>query len=93
MEAAHTNHNRSNSSIGFDWYNVGRWGALGIIGYFLLTEHLAHVFQFLPFALLLACPFMHLFMHHGQHAGHSNESTESEGGHKHDEIQNKESNK
>ena len=52
---------------GFNWYKVGRWGAIGIIGYFLITEHRAHMIQFLPFALLLACPFMHMFMHHGYH--------------------------
>ncbi len=46
--------------------------ALGLIvigavaGYFLLTEHLAHVMGALPFLLLLACPLMHVFMHHGQ---------------------------
>lgn len=40
--------------------------------YFLITEHRAHFFSALPFLLLLACPFMHLFMHggHGGHAGH-----------------------
>lgn len=36
-----------------------------VAGYFLLTEHLAHVVGFLPYLLLLACPLMHLFMHHG----------------------------
>jgi hypothetical protein len=28
-------------------------------------EHWAHIFGFLPYALFLACPLMHLFMHHG----------------------------
>lgn len=42
---------------------------LAIIGFFLFTEHRAHLFGFLPYLLLLACPFMHLFMHggHGKH--------------------------
>lgn len=40
-----------------------------VAGYFLLTEHLAHVLGALPFLLLLSCPLMHLFMHHG-HGGH-----------------------
>lgn len=57
----------------------GFWGsryAVGLIvigavaGYFLLTEHRAHFFGTLPFLLLLACPLMHVFMHHG-HGGHS----------------------
>ncbi|ATE77779.1 MULTISPECIES: DUF2933 domain-containing protein [Pseudomonas] len=47
-------------------------GFLAIAGYFLLTEHRAHVIPYLPFLLLLACPLMHLFMHrgHGGHGGH-----------------------
>ena len=36
-----------------------------VAGYFLLTEHLAHAIGALPFLLLLACPLMHVFMHHG----------------------------
>ena len=40
-------------------------------GYFLLTEHRAHLFGALPYLLLLACPVMHLFMHKGHgHGGH-----------------------
>ena len=27
-------------------------------------EHWTHIFGFLPYALFLACPLMHLFMHH-----------------------------
>ena len=45
------------------------WGFIGVAGYFLWTEHQAHVVQYLPFLLLLACPLMHLF-HHGGHARH-----------------------
>ena len=38
------------------------------IGFVLLfTEHRAHVLGALPFLLLLSCPLMHLFMHHGHH--------------------------
>lgn len=46
------------------------WGFLLIGAYFLITEHRAHVFQYLPFLLLLACPLMHLFHGHGGHGGH-----------------------
>lgn len=42
---------------------------LGIAAFFLLTEHRAHFFGFLPYLLILACPLMHLF-HHGGHGGH-----------------------
>jgi hypothetical protein len=48
-------------------------GALGI--YYLLTEHLTHVTQAVPYLFLLACPLMHLFGHrHGSHG---------RGGHRH----------
>ena len=33
--------------------------------YFLLREHRAHFLGALPFLILLACPLMHVFMHHG----------------------------
>jgi hypothetical protein len=43
-------------------------------GFLLTTEHRAHVLGFLPYLLLLACPFMHMFMHHGHgHGAHSQE--------------------
>jgi DUF2933 family protein len=42
---------------------------LGIAGFFLITEHRAHVFGVLPYLLLLACPLMHFF-HRGHEHGH-----------------------
>tara|TARA_R110002167_G_scaffold254359_3_gene460589 strand:+ start:4549 stop:4821 length:273 start_codon:yes stop_codon:yes gene_type:complete len=54
------------------WSTPKGWAALGLIGaatYFLLMEHRQHVWQYLPFLILLACPFMHIFMH-GGHSGH-----------------------
>ncbi|MDE2082288.1 MAG: DUF2933 domain-containing protein [Burkholderiales bacterium] len=42
-------------------------GAVGI--YYLLTEHLTHVTQAIPYLFLLACPLMHYFHGHGRH-GH-----------------------
>jgi hypothetical protein len=43
-----------------------------VAGFFLFTEHRAHLLGILPYLLLLACLLMHLFMHHGHenHAGH-----------------------
>lgn len=43
-----------------------------IVGVYLLREHWGHVLGVAPYALLLACPLMHLFMHggHGGHGGH-----------------------
>ena len=59
-------------------------GFLIVAGFFLLTEHTAHVLGVLPYLLILACPLMHLFMHHGHHGGHghgpqSNPDEEVEG--------------
>ena len=50
-------------------YAIGLIVIGAIAAYFLLTEHLAHVVGALPYLLLLACPLMHVFMHHG-HSGH-----------------------
>lgn len=50
-------------------YAIGLLFMGGVAAYFLLNEHRAHFLGALPFMLLLACPLMHLFMHHG-HAGH-----------------------
>ena len=49
------------------------WGFVLIAGFFLLTEHRAHAFQYLPVLLLLACPLMHLMHGHGGHGGHQGE--------------------
>jgi Protein of unknown function (DUF2933) len=47
-------------------------GFLVIGGALLFTEHPAHVLGILIFLPLLACPLMHIFMHHGHgnHSGH-----------------------
>ena len=44
-------------------------GFLAVAGFFLFTEHRAHLFGILPYLLLLACPLMHMFMH-GGYGGH-----------------------
>lgn len=36
---------------------------IAVGGYFLWTEHSAHVIEYLPWALVLGCIGMHLFMH------------------------------
>jgi Protein of unknown function (DUF2933) len=49
-----------------------------IAGALLFTEHRAHVLGVLIWLPLLACPFMHLFMHHGHggHGGHGQQGDE-----------------
>lgn len=56
-------------------------GFLGVAGYFLWTEHQAHVaaaLPYLPWLLVLLCPLMHLFMHHG-HGGHGGHGDHGDG--------------
>jgi Protein of unknown function (DUF2933) len=48
---------------------------LALAAVILIVEHGAHALQWLPLALLLACPLMHLFHGHGGHGGHG--STQS----------------
>jgi hypothetical protein len=45
---------------------------MAVGGFYLMTEHRAHLFGALPYLLILACPLMHLFMHrgHGHHGDH-----------------------
>lgn len=49
-----------------------------IAGALLFTEHRAHVLGALIWLPLLACPLMHIFMHHGHggHGGHGQQSNE-----------------
>ena len=56
-------------------HRMRKRGKIVLIGFLLvatvvlLTEHTAHFLGVLPYLILLACPLMHLFMHHGQ-GGH-----------------------
>lgn len=42
---------------------------LGIAAFFLITEHRAHLYGFLPYSFLLLCLVMHMFMHGGHGGG------------------------
>ncbi len=64
------------------WFTSKGLAAMGLIGaasYFLFMEHREHLFQFLPYLILLLCPLMHIFMHgsHG-HGGHDHRGGDSE---------------
>lgn len=56
-------------------------GFAAVGGFFLITEHWAHLYGYIPFLIILACPLMHIFMHHG-HGGHGSHSEED---HRHSE--------
>lgn len=61
----------------FNWVLVA---FLAIAAFFLFAEHRAHVLGILPYLLLLACPLMHLFMHHGHNNhGHTHDHGASKG--------------
>jgi len=81
-EHQHDPDNRKATIFRAKWIFIGF--AL-IAGYFLITEHKAHLSGWLSaygiWVLLLACPLMHLFMH-GGHGGH-----EGHGGHRDDRSQ------
>ncbi|GBE93737.1 DUF2933 domain-containing protein [Nostoc cycadae] len=64
------NHQSSQDSWWRSPAKIALYVFLAIAAFFLITEHLAHLAGILPYLLLLACPFMHLFMH-GGHGGHS----------------------
>ena len=74
MDHDHSQHSRPRSRQVVNWV---LWGFIAIAGFFLFTEHRAHLFGYLPLLLLLACPLMHMFMHHDHdgHGGHSDGGT------------------
>lgn len=71
--------NHESQTHNISWLGSGKGFVLlivlTVIGFLLFTGHRAHVLGFLPYLLLLACPFMHFFMHggHGKHSGSSGE--------------------
>ncbi len=71
-----------NEQAGTPWWRTPHGlvlcGFIAIAGFFLITEHSAHLYGALPYMLLAACPLMHLFMHHG-HGGHDHDSGHESG--------------
>ena len=65
MNHDHHSHDSQPPSFWRSRYAIGLVVLGAIAAYFLLTEHLAHVVGALPLLILLACPLMHVFMHHG----------------------------
>jgi hypothetical protein len=52
------------------------WMFAAVGAYYLITEHRAHLLDYLPYILLMACPLMHLFHRHGGHH-HDEDSKEA----------------
>ena len=95
MSEGHMNHEEHQPKTGFNWYKFSLWGSMAIIGYFLVTEHRAHLNAYTPYLGLIAFGFMHIFMHgsHGGHGNHSNDTRSQEDNniHNHGNKKNKES--
>jgi len=66
----HTGRDSHPAPRGYNWILIA---FLAIAAFFLFSEHRAHLLGVLPYLFLLACPLMHLFMHHG-HGGHGQHS-------------------
>ncbi len=64
-----SHHKRKTKSV---WKNPIVIVCVLAVGYWLYTYHAEHALGFLPYAILLLCPIMHIFMHggHGEHGGH-----------------------
>ncbi|MEO5661136.1 MAG: DUF2933 domain-containing protein [Polaromonas sp.] len=73
MNHDHSQHDSEPKGFWGSRYSIGLVVMGAVAAYFLLSEHRAHLFGALPFVILLACPLMHVFMHHGhgrRHRGH-----------------------
>ncbi|RJX30902.1 MAG: DUF2933 domain-containing protein [Oxalobacter sp.] len=53
-----------------------------IAGFYLWTEHRAHLLGWSPFLIFLLCPLMHFFMHggHGHRSGGKETQNQDKGG-------------
>jgi len=73
MAHEHGSHDDNPQQSRAKWVFIG---FLLIAGYLLVTEHRAHLAGWLSaygiWLFLLACPLMHMFMHHG-HGGHGDQ--------------------
>lgn len=72
----HDHHDEAPPRFWRSRFGIG-WAVLAAVaGWFLWTEHRAHLLGVLPYLFLLACPLMHVFMHrghnHGSQHGHGN---------------------
>ena len=79
MAHEHGSHNDTPRQSKAKWVFIG---FLLIAGYFLVTEHRAHLAGWISaygiWLFLLACPVMHLFMHHDHGESSSAKSTQGE---------------
>ena len=81
MDHEHRHDNRETATPPWKWVLIA---FLAIAGYFLVTEHRAHLSGWFStygiWLVLLACPILHLFMHRG-HGGHGGDGEHRHGRH------------
>lgn len=68
---------KSNKSFWRSGSGIAALVMIAAVSYFLFMEHRQHLFQTLPYLIILLCPLMHIFMHgsHGHHhAEHEDKS-------------------
>ncbi len=66
MNCCHgSNDNKDKGSSRMRWLVIAIFAIGG--GYYLWTQHQAHVLQYWPLAIFLLCPFMHFSGGHGKH--------------------------
>jgi hypothetical protein len=70
MDHDHDEPDRRPRSFWRSRYAIGLLVFAAIALFFLLTEHRAHTLGALPYLLLAASPFLHIFMHRGHGHGH-----------------------
>jgi len=76
METGHDHeHQKHDRRCGWGW-----WFFAAAAAFYLFSEHRAHLLGVLPYLFILACPLMHLFMHHGHHHGHGGENKSKDEG-------------
>ena len=75
--ASHDSHDGARGGFFASRASIVFFAFLAIGGFFLVTEHRAHLIPYLgywPLLLILACPLLHIFMHggHEDHGGGGN---------------------
>ena len=78
------NHDEHCQHTGFvkwflSWKGIAATVALGVVSFYLLTEHREHLAIALPYLFLLACPLSHLFGHHHGTGSQDNQADNKQG--------------
>lgn len=70
MNPEHPQHSKPPAPFWRSRTGLALLGFLVIAGFFLFTEHRAHVLGVLPLVLVALCPLLHLFGHGGHDHTH-----------------------